>query len=57
MHHKVFVIDGKIVALGSYNFSQSAETRNDENLLIVYNEDIAQQYLEEFQRVDAQAHE
>jgi phosphatidylserine/phosphatidylglycerophosphate/cardiolipin synthase-like enzyme len=51
MHHKVFVIDGKIVAFGSYNFSQSAETRNDENLLIVYNEAIAQQFIQEFQRV------
>src|SRR5215216_2775793 len=51
MHHKVFVIDGKIVAFGSYNFSKSAEERNDENLIIVYNELIAQQFIEEFQRV------
>ena len=51
MHHKVFVIDGKIVAFGSYNFSQSAEERNDENLIIVYNEPIAQQFIEEFKRV------
>lgn len=57
MHHKVFIIDGKVVVLGSYNFSQSAETRNDENLLVVYNEDIAQQYLSEFQRITDQAHE
>jgi phosphatidylserine/phosphatidylglycerophosphate/cardiolipin synthase-like enzyme len=51
MHHKVFVIDGKIVAFGSYNFSQSAEISNDENLIIIYNEAIAQQFLLEFQRV------
>ena len=57
MHHKVFVVDGKIVVLGSYNFSQSAEQRNDENVLIVYNEDIAEQYVQEFERVAAQAHE
>jgi phosphatidylserine/phosphatidylglycerophosphate/cardiolipin synthase-like enzyme len=57
MHHKLFIIDGEIVVLGSYNFSQSAETRNDENILVVYNEDIAQQYLQEFQRVADQAHE
>ena len=55
MHHKVFIIDGKIVAFGSYNFSQSAEDRNDENMLIVYNEAVAQQFLEEFARVWAQA--
>src|SRR5215211_1442169 len=51
MHHKVFIIDGKIVAFGSYNFSQSAEQRNDENLIIVYNPMIAQQFIEEFKRV------
>ena len=37
MHHKVFIIDQKIVAFGSYNFSQNAEERNDENLMIIYN--------------------
>jgi phosphatidylserine/phosphatidylglycerophosphate/cardiolipin synthase-like enzyme len=51
MHHKVFVIDGKIVAFGSYNFSKSAEENNDENFIIVYNEAIAQQFLQEFERV------
>ena len=51
MHHKVFIVDGKIVVMGSYNFSQSAEERNDENILIIYNEVIAKQYLLEFQRV------
>jgi phosphatidylserine/phosphatidylglycerophosphate/cardiolipin synthase-like enzyme len=57
MHHKVFIIDEKIVAFGSYNFSNSAEERNDENLIIVYNEQIAQQYMQEFQRVYSHAHE
>ncbi len=55
MHHKVFIIDKKIVAFGSYNFSQSAEERNDENLIIVYNPVIAQQFLLEFQRVQGEA--
>ena len=55
MHHKVFIIDEKIVVLGSYNFSQSAEQRNDENILIVYNEAIAQEFIKEFERVWAQA--
>lgn len=57
MHHKVFIVDGKIVVLGSYNFSQAAETRNDENLLIIYNEQLADQYLKEFQRVYNHAHD
>src|SRR5512138_639389 len=51
MHHKVFIVDKKIVAFGSYNFSQSAEQRNDENLVIVYNPVIAEQFIQEFQRV------
>jgi phosphatidylserine/phosphatidylglycerophosphate/cardiolipin synthase-like enzyme len=57
MHHKVFIIDEEIVVLGSYNFSRAAEERNDENLLIVYDEAIAEQFIMEFQRVSAQAHE
>jgi phosphatidylserine/phosphatidylglycerophosphate/cardiolipin synthase-like enzyme len=55
MHHKVFIVDEKIVVLGSYNFSQSAEERNDENILIVYNEALAREFIKEFERVWAQA--
>ncbi len=51
MHHKVFILDEKIVVLGSYNFSQNAEVRNDENLIIVYNPIIAEQFMMEFERV------
>ena len=57
MHHKVFIIDEKIIAFGSYNFSQSAEERNDENIIIVYNETIAGQFLKEFDRVWRVAHD
>jgi phosphatidylserine/phosphatidylglycerophosphate/cardiolipin synthase-like enzyme len=57
MHHKIFIIDEKIVAFGSYNFSKSAEEKNDENLIIVYNEQIARQYMQEFQRVYSHAQE
>ncbi len=55
LHHKVFIIDEKIVVLGSYNFSQNAEERNDENLLIIYSPVIAGQFMLEFQRVWDQA--
>jgi phosphatidylserine/phosphatidylglycerophosphate/cardiolipin synthase-like enzyme len=55
MHHKVFIIDGKIVIVGSYNFSRSAEERNDENTLIIRSPEIAAQYLAEFDRVYQQA--
>lgn len=51
MHHKIFIVDGRIVALGSYNFSRAAEERNDENLLIIYNEKITEFFMQEFERV------
>jgi len=55
MHHKVILIDDKIVILGSYNFSRNAETQNDENTLIIYNTDLASQFSTEFQRIFAKA--
>ncbi len=54
MHHKVMIIDENTVILGSYNFTNSAETKNDENLIVIYNEEIAAQFIAEFQRVYAQ---
>jgi phosphatidylserine/phosphatidylglycerophosphate/cardiolipin synthase-like enzyme len=57
MHHKVMIIDKQTVVTGSYNFTNSAETRNDENVLVINSKDIAKQYLAEFQRVFEQAHQ
>jgi phosphatidylserine/phosphatidylglycerophosphate/cardiolipin synthase-like enzyme len=54
MHHKFMVIDNNIVIFGSYNFTNSAENRNDENLLVIYNTEIAAQFIAQFQRVRAQ---
>jgi phosphatidylserine/phosphatidylglycerophosphate/cardiolipin synthase-like enzyme len=51
MHHKVIVIDRQTVITGSYNFSRSAETRNDENLVVLHDAEVAASYLEEFERV------
>jgi phosphatidylserine/phosphatidylglycerophosphate/cardiolipin synthase-like enzyme len=53
MHHKVFIIDGQIVVTGSYNFSRSAEERNDENLLVIHNAAIASLYQDEFDKIYA----
>ncbi|MBI5960677.1 MAG: hypothetical protein HY866_18205 [Chloroflexi bacterium] len=55
LHHKVFIIDGSIVVMGSFNFSNNASDDNDENMLIIHNRDIAQAYLEEFARRWAEA--
>jgi phosphatidylserine/phosphatidylglycerophosphate/cardiolipin synthase-like enzyme len=51
MHHKTLIIDREIVVFGSYNFTNSAETRNDENLLVIYNRGIAARFLDEFERI------
>ncbi len=48
LHHKVFIIDRKIVATGSFNPSKNADTKNDENLLIIHSPAVAEKYLEEF---------
>jgi len=48
MHHKVFIIDNETVITGSYNPTKSGNERNDENLLIIKNKDIANQFLQEF---------
>jgi phosphatidylserine/phosphatidylglycerophosphate/cardiolipin synthase-like enzyme len=55
LHHKVIVIDARTVITGSYNFTGSAEKDNDENLVIVDDPTLARAFLEEFQRVYAQA--
>lgn len=55
MHHKVIIIDGRIVITGSYNFTASAEDRNDENVFIFYSPEIAQFFMAEFERVFALA--
>jgi len=55
LHHKVIILDERTVISGSYNFTNSAEKDNDENLVIVDGPALARAYLEEFQRVYAQA--
>ena len=56
LHHKVLVLDAQnpdsndvaVVVTGSYNFSNNAEVNNDENLLIIYSDEIAAQYQADF---------
>ncbi len=54
MHHKFVVIDNfnaasdPQVLLGSHNWSNSAETKNDENTLVVHDANITNQYFQAF---------
>ncbi|MEA3339494.1 MAG: phospholipase D-like domain-containing protein [Chloroflexota bacterium] len=57
LHHKVIIVDDATVILGSYNFTASAETRNDENLLIIHDPEVAALFVAEFGRVYEQARE
>jgi phosphatidylserine/phosphatidylglycerophosphate/cardiolipin synthase-like enzyme len=51
MHHKVLIIDNAIVVFGSYNFTASAEKRNDENLLIIHDPELAARFFNEYRRL------
>ncbi len=55
LHHKVIVIDERIVITGSLNFSANANDSNDENVLIIENPAIAGVYLQEFEQRWAEA--
>ncbi|MCB8974131.1 MAG: hypothetical protein H6654_11285 [Ardenticatenaceae bacterium] len=57
MHHKVFIIDRNTVIFGSFNFSDNANRRNDENVVIVHDPTFASYFIEEFETVwlEAQA--
>ncbi len=48
-HNKVMIIDGKTVITGSFNFTNAAEERNAENLLIVDDAALAAQYASNWQ--------
>ena len=43
-HNKVMVIDQRVVVTGSFNFTNSADTRNAENLLILDSPSLASRY-------------
>ena len=51
MHLKTMVIDEKVVITGSFNFTRSAVTRNDENLLVLTSPQQAQRYKEKVWRL------
>jgi len=54
MHHKYMVVDqahadsDPLVLTGSHNWSSSAQLRNDENTLIIFDQGVANAYYQEF---------
>jgi cardiolipin hydrolase len=51
MHHKFGVIDSRIVFTGSFNWTYTASSHNQENLLITSNYEIVKQYSEEYEKL------
>ena len=56
MHHKFFVVDAgsdndPIVWTGSHNWSTNANTRNDENTLVVHDAEVADWYYRAYYRL------
>lgn len=49
-HNKVMIIDDVRLVTGSFNFTQGAETRNAENLLVFDAPELAAQYLADYAR-------
>jgi phosphatidylserine/phosphatidylglycerophosphate/cardiolipin synthase-like enzyme len=43
-HNKVMIIDSLVVVTGSFNFTNSAQTRNAENVLILRSSELAKEY-------------
>lgn len=51
MHDKFCIIDNQVVLTGSYNWSTNAEFRNDENITISQDSNLATHYSVEFRRL------
>ncbi|MDR9416772.1 MAG: phospholipase D-like domain-containing protein [Gracilimonas sp.] len=65
LHHKVILLDAQhpdssdiaVTVAGSYNFSMNAEMNNDENTLIIYSDEITNQFFQDFKGALSRANE
>jgi phosphatidylserine/phosphatidylglycerophosphate/cardiolipin synthase-like enzyme len=48
-HNKIIITDGYLVLTGSFNFTRAAEEHNAENLLVINDPVLAQQYIANWQ--------
>lgn len=49
-HHKFMIVDKKVVVLGSYNWSYRANKKNKEDLLIIFDDNLAGEYTRYFNK-------
>lgn len=57
MHHKFAVFDERLVATGSYNWTNSAEHANYENLVVLEEPKLVERFQQEFRRLWREAKE
>ncbi|MFH1392027.1 MAG: phospholipase D-like domain-containing protein [Candidatus Diapherotrites archaeon] len=48
MHNKFMIIDNKLVVTGSYNWTNNANTKNFENIVFIFDHELADEYQKEF---------
>jgi len=51
MHHKFAIIDNRILLTGSYNWTFSANNRNDENLMVIDDPEFIARYQNQFEKL------
>jgi phosphatidylserine/phosphatidylglycerophosphate/cardiolipin synthase-like enzyme len=49
MHNKFAIIDGNVLITGSFNWTATANEKNEENLLIMTDKDLIKKYQERFE--------
>lgn len=54
-HNKVLIIDDRLVSTGSFNFTQAAEQKNAENVVLLDAPEVARLYREEWDKLREQA--
>jgi phosphatidylserine/phosphatidylglycerophosphate/cardiolipin synthase-like enzyme len=55
MHNKFTIIDLNIVATGSFNYSNNADTRNEENLVFIESSGLAESFKQNFDSIWAKS--
>ncbi len=55
-HNKVMIIDDEIVITGSFNFTNAAQYKNAENLLVIHNKSLANVYTDNWQHRELQSY-
>ena len=51
MHNKFAIIDNHLLLTGSYNWTFSANNRNDENLMVIDDQEIITRYQNQFEKL------